>query len=63
MSNVHASSHPLVAHKISILRNKNTKPKQVREVMHEIGLLLAYEATSDLPLKTAGPVSIKVTNN
>ncbi|RIA94944.1 uracil phosphoribosyltransferase [Glomus cerebriforme] len=53
MSYVHASSHPLVAHKISILRNKNTKSKQVRELMHEIGQLLAYEATADLPLKSA----------
>ena len=63
MSYVRASSHPLVAHKISILRNKNTKPKQVRELMREIGQLLAYEATADLSLKTAEPVSIKVTNN
>src|SRR5688500_14276249 len=53
---VYASSHPLVAHKISILRNKNTKSKQIRELMHEIGQLLAYEATADLPLKTAEPV-------
>ncbi|CAG8484419.1 2878_t:CDS:2 [Ambispora gerdemannii] len=51
MSNIHASRHPLVAHKISILRNKNTKPKQFRELLHEIGHLLAYEATADLPIK------------
>ncbi|CAG8496410.1 10254_t:CDS:2 [Funneliformis mosseae] len=55
MSNIHASNHPLVAHKISILRNKNIKPKQVRELMHEIGQLLAYEATADLPVKSAEP--------
>ncbi|RGB31750.1 uracil phosphoribosyltransferase [Rhizophagus diaphanus] len=55
MPHVYASSHPLVAHKISILRNKNTKSKQIRELMHEIGQLLAYEATADLPLKTAEP--------
>ncbi|CAB4412722.1 unnamed protein product [Rhizophagus irregularis] len=55
MSHVYASSHPLVAHKISILRNKNTKSKQIRELMHEIGQLLAYEATADLSLKTAEP--------
>ncbi|CAG8662232.1 1346_t:CDS:2 [Cetraspora pellucida] len=51
MSNIRVSSHPLVAHKISILRNKNTKPKQVRELMREIGQLLGYEATADLPTK------------
>ncbi|CAI2171754.1 4017_t:CDS:2 [Funneliformis geosporum] len=55
MSHIHASNHPLIAHKISILRNKNIKPKQVRELMHEIGQLLAYEATADLPLKAAEP--------
>jgi uracil phosphoribosyltransferase len=57
MSYVYASKHPLVAHKISILRDKNIKPKQVRELMHEIGQLLAYEATADLSLKSAEPVS------
>ncbi|KAG9294878.1 hypothetical protein G9A89_003218 [Geosiphon pyriformis] len=36
---------------ISILRNRNTKPKQVRDLLHEIGQLLAYEATADLPTK------------
>ncbi|CAH1758799.1 15170_t:CDS:2 [Entrophospora sp. SA101] len=46
------SKHPLVAHKISLLRNKDTKPKQVRELLNEIGQLLAYEATLDLPLKS-----------
>ncbi|CAG8566258.1 593_t:CDS:2 [Ambispora leptoticha] len=51
MSNIHSSKHPLVDHKISILRNKNTKPKQFRELLHEIGQLLAYEATADLPIK------------
>ncbi|CAG8787330.1 19921_t:CDS:2 [Dentiscutata erythropus] len=52
MSSIRVSSHPLVAHKISILRNKNTKPKQVRELMREIGQLLGYEATADLPTKS-----------
>lgn len=48
MSNVHASSHPLVAHKLSRLRDRNTDPKKFRELVREISALLAYEATADL---------------
>ncbi len=48
MSNVHASSHPLVAHKLSRLRDKNTDPKKFRELVREVSALLAYEATADL---------------
>jgi uracil phosphoribosyltransferase len=48
MSNVHASKHPLVAHKISRLRDKSTDPKRFRELVREISALLAYEATYDL---------------
>jgi uracil phosphoribosyltransferase len=45
------SNHPLVAHKISLLRDKTTKSKQFREVMHEIGLLMGVWATNDLDLE------------
>ncbi len=48
MSNVFASNHPLVAHKLSRLRDKNTDPKKFRELVREIAALLAYEATADL---------------
>jgi len=48
MSNVYASPHPLVAHKLSRLRDKNTEPKKFRELVREISGLLAYEATLDL---------------
>jgi len=48
MSNVFASNHPLVAHKLSRLRDKNTEPKKFRELVREIAALLAYEATADL---------------
>jgi len=48
MSNVFASRHPLVAHKLSRLRDKNTEPKKFRELVREIAALLAYEATLDL---------------
>ena len=50
MSNVFPSIHPLVAHKLSLLRDKNTEPKKFRELVREIAGLLAYEATSDLIL-------------
>jgi uracil phosphoribosyltransferase len=46
--NLFISSHPLVAHKLSILRNKDTEPKKFRALVREIASLLTYEATSDL---------------
>lgn len=48
MSNVYESKHPLVAHKLSRLRDKGTEPKKFRELVREIAALLAYEATADL---------------
>lgn len=48
MSNVFPSTHPLVQHKLSRLRDKNTNPKKFRELVREIAALLAYEATADL---------------
>jgi uracil phosphoribosyltransferase len=56
MSNVYASKHPLVAHKLSRLRDKNTEPKKFRELVREIAGLLAYEATADLQTK---PIEIE----
>ena len=49
---VHVVDHPLVAHKLTILRDKNTSTKDFREIVSEIGMLLTYEATRDLPLTT-----------
>jgi len=48
MANVFPSPHPLVAHKLTRLRNINTDPKHFRELVREISGLLAYEATRDL---------------
>lgn len=48
MSNVYESQHPLVAHKLVRLRDKNTNSRKFRELVREIAALLAYEATSDL---------------
>jgi uracil phosphoribosyltransferase len=50
MPNPIISSHPLVAHKLAKLRDKNTEPKKFRELVQEIGALLTYEATKDLEL-------------
>jgi uracil phosphoribosyltransferase len=50
MSNVIASSHPLVAHKLTRLRDKGTDPRRFRELVREIAALLTYEATADLAL-------------
>ena len=43
--------HPLIQHKISLLRDKNTGSKEFRELISEIAMLMCYEATRDLPLK------------
>jgi len=68
MGNVHISQHPLVKHKLLYLRNKETDPKKFRELIREITLLLAYEATADLevaptevetPLTTAHGFKLK----
>ncbi len=48
MSNIYESGHPLVAHKLTHLRDKDTEPKKFRELIREISALLAYEATADL---------------
>ena len=52
-SNIFESKHPLVKHKLTKLRNKETKPKKFRELIREISILLAYETTQDLALETA----------
>jgi uracil phosphoribosyltransferase len=48
MPNVFPSNHPLVAHKLSLLRSTDTEPKKFRELTREIAALLTYEATADL---------------
>jgi uracil phosphoribosyltransferase len=47
-SHVHISTHPLVLHKIALLRDQRTDPKKFRELMRELAVLMAYEATADL---------------
>ena len=48
MPNVYPSSHPLVLHKLTLLRKKDTEPKKFRELVREIAALMTYEATADL---------------
>lgn len=51
MSTVHVFDHPLILHKLSILRNENTGVKEFRELVSEIAMLMCYEATRDLPVE------------
>ncbi|MGM9618102.1 uracil phosphoribosyltransferase [Butyricicoccus sp.] len=51
MAQVHVINHPLIVHKLSLMRDKYTGPKEFREAVEEISSLLCYEATRDLPLK------------
>lgn len=50
MADVHVSKHPLVLHKLTLLRRTVTEPKKFRELVRELSQFLLYEATLDLPL-------------
>jgi uracil phosphoribosyltransferase len=61
MSNIFVSPHPLVAHKLSLLRSVETNPKIFRELVRELSGLLAYEATLDLktsPIEIQTPLAM-----
>ncbi|MEG1593811.1 MAG: uracil phosphoribosyltransferase, partial [Oscillibacter sp.] len=49
---VHILDHPLLQHKLTILRNKETSTKDFRDLVGEIAMLMTYEATRDLPLES-----------
>ncbi len=51
MSKVCVFDHPLIQHKLSIMRDKRTSVKEFRELVSEIAMLMCYEATRDLPLQ------------
>lgn len=64
MAGLHLIDHPLIQHKISLLRDKNTGVKEFRELTSETAMLICYEATRDLPLKEveiATPVAVAKT--
>ena len=54
--NLRVVEHPLVQHKMGLLRDESTSKKGFRELVDELSMLLAYEATSELPLK---PVTVR----
>lgn len=61
MNTIFESSHPLVAHKVTRLRDKSTDPKKFRELVREISALMAYEATADLeiaPMEVETPLAM-----
>lgn len=51
MSELHIFNHPLIAHKLSIMRQTQTGSKDFRELLNEIAMLMGYEVTRDLPLE------------
>jgi len=56
MEGVTVVEHPLVQHKLTLMRDKNRSTKAFRQLLHEIGMLLCYEVTRDLPLE---PIDIE----
>ena len=65
MKNAFVLDHPLIQHKISLLRDKNTQTKEFRELVFEISMLMGYEVTRNMPLKEVEietPVGIAQTN-
>ena len=64
MSKVTIFNHPLIHHKLSIIRDENTNTKDFRQSVNEIANLMAFEATRNLPLKevkTKTPISLATT--
>jgi uracil phosphoribosyltransferase len=62
--NVYIMDHPLIKHKLTLIRDKNTGSKEFRELIGEIAMLMCYEATRDLPLQEVEietPVAISKT--
>ena len=50
MGELHVIEHPLIQHKVSLMRDKNTGTKDFRELLNEVAMLMGYEVTRDLPL-------------
>ena len=51
MSQLHVINHPMIQHKLTIMRDKHTGSKDFRELLREIALLMGYEVTRDIPLE------------
>ena len=54
LADVHVIDHPLVQHKLTMIRDRQTGPKEFRELVEELAMLLAYEVTRDFPLEEVG---------
>ena len=50
MGKLHVMDHPLIQHKLTLIRDKETGPKEFRELLDEVATLMGYEVTRDLPL-------------
>ncbi len=53
MSTLHVMNHPMITHKLTLMRSVDTSSKDFRELLNEISMLMAYEVTRDLPLTDA----------
>ena len=62
-NNVFVMDHPLIQHKLTILRDERTGTKQFRELVSEIAMLMCYESTRDLPLKEVSTKTPMMTAN
>lgn len=51
MASLHVIDHPLIQHKLSIIRDQNTGPKEFRELLEEVSMLMAYEVTRNFPVE------------
>ena len=66
MENVFVLDHPLIQHKLALIRDENTGSKEFRELVEEVAVLMAYEATRNMPLEETevktpvGPAKVKV---
>lgn len=66
MENVFVLDHPLIQHKLALIRDENTGSKEFRELVEEVSVLMAYEVTRNLPLEEAevktpvGPAKVKM---
>jgi uracil phosphoribosyltransferase len=49
--NVHVLDHPLVQHKLSLMRNKEASTNSFRRLLNELSMLMAYEVTRDMPMQ------------
>ncbi|MCD6078979.1 MAG: uracil phosphoribosyltransferase, partial [Ramlibacter sp.] len=50
-NNVHVIDHPLVQHKLSLMRNKEASTNSFRRLLNELSMLMAYEVTRDMPMQ------------